>query len=119
MSHKTDDWKAEREAEYIVNTHRVMVYMAEWDDNVDTDSDELPDYIMTTILDSDGFLVNVTAAIAVSMWIGYEIGGAHAMQKPRARIMYNWVNNSPTVVRALERLRDRGELDEWICENVL
>ena len=37
---------------------------------------------MRAIQNSNGFLVNVIAEIAVSMWIGYEIGGAHAMEKP-------------------------------------
>ena len=119
MSHKTGDWQAEREARRIVRLHGVMVYMAEWDDNVEDDSDELPVYIMNAIRKCDGFLVNVTAAIRISMWIGYEIGGAHAMQKPRARIMYNWIRNLPSVVRALEWLGDREELDEWISKNVL
>ena len=75
MSHKTGDTVAEREAQYIKRKHRVMVYLAEWDDNVESDSNQLPDYIMKAIRKCDGFLVNVTAAIAVSMWIGYEIGG--------------------------------------------
>ena len=119
MSHKTGDRQAEREAQYISLMHRVMVYMAEWDDHVQTDSDQLPDHIMTAIRKCDGFLVNVSAEIAVSMWIGYEIGGAHAMQKPRARIMHEWITDLPSVVNVLERLRDRYELDRWIRKNVL
>ena len=103
MSHKTGDSQAEREAKYITIMHKIMVYMVEWDDNVESDTDQLPDYIMTAIRNCDGFLVNVTAEIAVSMWIGYEIGGAHAMRKPRASIMYRWITGLPSVVRALVR----------------
>ena len=119
MSHKTGDTHAEREAQYIKRKHRVMVYLVEWDDNVESDSNQLPDYIMNAIRKCDGFLVSVTAAIAVSMWIGYEIGGAHAMHKPRARIMYRAITNLPSVVRALDRLRSRNEIDTWIRRNVL
>ena len=108
MSHKTGDRQAETEAKYITNEHHVQVYMAEWDDNVQYDSNELPDYIMTAIRKSDGFLVHVIAKIAVSMWIGYEIGGAHAMSKSRAKIMYNDVRPLPSVVHALESLRSRS-----------
>ncbi len=119
MSHKTGDWQAEREARRIVLLPGVMVYMAEWDDNVEDDSDELPDYIMNAIRKCDGFLVNVIAAIRISMWIGYEIGGAHAMQKPRAKIMYDSIAGLPSVVNALERLRNRYEVDHWILKNIL
>lgn len=82
------------------------------------DSDNLPDHIMRAIRKSDGFLVNVVADIAVSMWIGYEIGGAHAMEKSRAKIMYRQVGRLPSVVGALETLRNRNELDRWITRNV-
>lgn len=118
MSHKTGDKQAEAEARYIAEKHRVQVYMAEWDDNVQGDSVELPNDIMKAIRKSDGFLVNVVAAIAVSMWIGYEIGGAHAMEKSRAKIMYNRVGGLPSVVGALKTLSDRNELDAWIVRNV-
>ena len=117
MSHKTGDSKAEKIANYISEKHRVQVYMAEWDDNVHNvhgDSNELPDQIMTAIRESDAFLVNVIAEIAVSMWIGYEIGGAHAMEKLRAKIMYTEVSRLPSVVGALKPLRNRTELDIWI-----
>ena len=87
LSHKIGDKQAEAEAKYIAEKHRVQVYMAEWDDNVQGDSIELPNNIMIAIRKSDGFLVNVVAEIAVSMWIGYETGGAHAMEKSRAKIM--------------------------------
>jgi hypothetical protein len=119
MSHKSGDHQAEGEAQYIMQRHGVAVYMVEWDDHVDSDSTELPDYIMTTIRRSSGFLVNVTAQIAVSMWIGYEIGGAHAMGKSRAKIMYSLVPHLPSVVAALDSLRDRFALDQWITTNVL
>ena len=114
LSHKTGDAKAEVEARYIADKHRVQVYMAEWDDEVYGDSSALPDHIMKAIRQSDGFLVNVIAEIAVSMWIGYEIGGAHAMGKSRAKIMYGQVRRLPSVVGALRSLRNRGELDRWI-----
>ena len=114
MSHKTGDHEAEKIAKYISDNHRVQVYMTEWDDNVHGDSNELPDHIMTAIRESDAFLVNVIAEIAVSMWIGYEIGGAHAMQKSRAKFMYTEVSRLPSVVSALKTLRSRNELDIWI-----
>lgn len=114
LSHKTGDAKAEVEARYIADKHRVQVYMAEWDDEVYGDSSALPDHIMKAIRQSDGFLVNVIAEIAVSMWIGYEIGGAHAMGKSRAKIMYAQVPRLPSVVGALSSLRNRGELDRWV-----
>ena len=118
MSHKTGDIQAEQEARYISTKHGVQVYMAEWDDDVQGDSTELPDHIMNAIRKSDGFLVNVISAIAVSMWVGYEIGGAHAMQKSRAKIMYKEVPPLPSVVRALQPLRSRIKLDEWIVANL-
>ena len=118
MSHKTGDKQAEAEANYIAEQHRVQVYMAEWDDNVQGDSIELPNNIMMAIRKSDGFLVNVVAEIAVSMWIGYEIGGAHAMEKSRAKIMYSRVGRLPSVVGALKTLRSRTELDAWIIRNI-
>ena len=119
MSHKTGDGQAVVEARHIAQTYRVQVYMAEWDDNVEGDSNRLPDYIMTAIRKSNGFLVNVIAEIAVSMWIGYEIGGAHAMQKDRAKIMYRDVGRLPSVVGALTSLRSRRELDTWIRTHIL
>ena len=118
MSHKTGDQQAEAEAKYIAEKHRVQVYMAEWDDSVQGDSVELPNDIMKAIRKSDGFLVNVIAEIAVSMWIGYEIGGAHAMEKSRAKIMYSQVGRLPSVVGALKTLRNRNELDAWIIRYV-
>ena len=119
MSHKTGDYRAEIEAEYIAQKHGVHVYMAEWDNDVDGDSTVLPDYIMNAIRQSGGFLVNVRPDIKASMWIGYEIGGAHAMQKRRARIMYDSVYGLPSVVAALEKLSNRTALDRWITTNVL
>lgn len=118
MSHKTGDSQAEEEARYISEAHRVQVYLAEWDDLVDNDSNQLPEYILSAIRSSDGFLVSVIAQIVVSMWIGYEIGGAHAMSKRWAKIMYREVPHLPSVVGALPTLRDRGELDRWIRGNV-
>ena len=119
MSHKTGDNQAEVEARYIEQRHGVGVYMVEWDDHVNDDTNQLPNYIMNAIRESDGFLVNVIAQIVVSMWIGYEIGGAHAMRKSRAKIVYREVGRLPSVVGALESLRSRSDLDHWITRNVL
>ena len=119
MSHKTGDSRAQSEATYIAQRHGVHVYMAEWDDEVDGDSPVLPDYIMNAIRQSNGFLVNVRPDIKASMWIGYEIGGAHAMQKRRASIMYDVVYGLPSVVAALAKLSTRAALDRWITTNVL
>ena len=118
MSHKTGDDQAETEARYIKREHRVKVYMAEWDGHVVGDSNQLPDYIMDAIRRSDGFLVSVIAEIVESMWIGYEIGGAHAMEKSRAKIIYERVGRLPSVVGALESLGSRRALDRWIVTNV-
>ena len=118
MSHKTGDTKAEREAKRISEKHKVGVYMAEWDKNIDGDSNELPEYIMRAIRICKAFLVHVVSAISDSMWIGYEIGGAHAMQKQRAKIMYERVFGLPSVVESLDSLNDRYDVDQWIRENV-
>ena len=114
MSHKTGDAQAETIAKDIANRHKIEIYMAEWDDTVQTGSIDLPEHIMRAIRKSDGFLVNVIAEIAVSMWIGYEIGGAHAMHKPRAKIMYAPVPRLPSVVSALASLTDQYAVDQWI-----
>ena len=119
MSHKTGDYRAEREAERISEEHKVGVYMAEWDENIDGDSKELPEYIMKAIRSCKGFLVHVVASIVDSMWIGYEIGGAHAMQMKRARIMAQKGSQLPSVVAALDPLDNTYEVDKWIRENVL
>ena len=118
LSHKTGDSSAERVAEHIHRVHGVLVYMAEWDDHIDTDTSALPDYIMYQIRQSDGFLVNVISAISVSMWIGYEIGGAHALNKSRAKIMHTTVV-LPSVVAALDSLDSDPALDNWIRTHVL
>lgn len=114
LSHKTGDTKAVGEANYIVQEDGVRVYMAEWDDNVHGESTDFPAYIMRAIGKCDGFLLNVIPEIGSSLWIGYEIGGAHAMGKTQAKIMYESVVSLPSVVNALLSLRDRGELDRWI-----
>lgn len=114
MSHKTGDIQAENIAKDIAARHQIEVYMAEWDDTVRFESDDLPEHIMLAIRESDGFLVNVIAEIAVSMWIGYEIGGAHAMQKPRAKIVFDTVPRLPSVVEALESLHSQYQVDQWI-----
>ena len=114
LSHKTGDTKAVIEAQYIVDKHRVQVYITEWDDKIFGDPVGLPDYIMSAIRKCDGFLLNVVPEIGNSLWIGYEIGGAHAMGKLQAKIMYESVARLPSVVNALLSLRNRGELDQWI-----
>ncbi len=119
MSHKTGDIHAEIEAMRIAEKHHVRVYMAEWDENVVGDTDELPDQIMDAIQESDAFLVHVIAQIKNSMWIGYEIGGAHAMSKERARIMHTKIDDDDliSVVRALDPLGTPFEVDSWIRRN--
>jgi len=118
MSHKTGDTQAEREAQYIQFMLDVKVYMAEWDPNVHGDSSALPDYIMRAIDASQAFLVHVIDEIKASMWVGYEIGGAHAKEKPRAKIMYRTVGGLPSVVRVLETLPSRCRLVMWLQHHV-
>lgn len=117
LSHKTGDPTAVNVANYISGKHKnVRVYMAEWDDGIpETAENELPDRIMDAIQESEGFLVNVTDPIVVSMWVGYEIGGAHALQKPRAKFMTSHVSKLPSVVSALRTLHDFDALDVWIA----
>ena len=117
MSHKTNDWAAEREARYISSKHNVAVYMAEWDGGIQNpNSLALPAYIMHAIGASCGFLVHVILEIGTSMWIGYEVGVAHALDTRRARITYNAGQRLtlPAVVGALPSLDDRTALDWWI-----
>lgn len=118
MSHKTGDKAAESEARYISRKHNVAVYMAEWDRRIINPSSlALPAYIMGAIHASRGFLVHVIAQIKDSMWIGYEVGGAHVFGKRRARITYNANPPSPSlpaVVGALPPLGDQAALDRWI-----
>ena len=118
ISHKTNDHHAEHLARDITRRHRLVTYLAEWDPNVNTDSPSLPDYIMGQIRTSQGFLVSVGPQIAISMWVGYEIGGAHAHGVPRAKIMFDAPRPMPSVVEALEALRNRPQLDAWITTNV-
>lgn len=114
LSHKTGDDTAEIVARHIADEYHVEVYLAEWDDRIYGDSIGLPNHIMRAIRLSDGFLLNVIPEIGDSMWIGYEIGGAHAMNKSRAKIMFRPVEKLPSVVDALRPIRNRGELDLWI-----
>ncbi len=118
VSHKTNDSHAEDVAQYITRRHRIVTYLAEWDPNVDPDSRRLPDYIMAQIRTSQGFLVSVRPQIAISMWVGYEIGGAHAHRVSRAKLVFDAVHGMPSVVDALDALRSRSELDTWITINV-
>ena len=73
---------------------------------------------MTHIRTSRGFLVSVRPQIAVSMWVGYEIGGAHAHRVPSAKLLFAAAPPMPTVVEALAPLRTRAELDTWITTHV-
>lgn len=119
LSHKTNDHGAEQEAKRIAVTHRVYVYMAEWDDHIsDTGSEQMPDYIMEKLKLSNGFLVYVSSKIAISMWVGYEIGGAHVMGKHRARIMPDSAVAVPSVVSALESLSSNYAVDRWIASYI-
>ena len=119
MSHKTGDRDAGRLADHIFGRHGVYVYMAEWDDDItDHSAGNLPDHLMEKIKESDGFLVNVTSQIAVSMWVGYEIGGAHALDKPRAKYDHTSVL-LPSVVEALETLTSLLDLSGWIEKHIL
>ena len=118
MSHRTGDTDAECEARYIQRKLGLKVYMAEWDADVHGDSNALPDYIMRAIDESRAFLVHVIDEIKVSMWIGYEIGGAHAKNKPRAKIMYRRVGGLPSVVRVLDTLDSRSRLVMWLRPHV-
>ena len=118
MSHRTGDTDAEYEARFIQHMLDVKVYMAEWDPNLHGDSNALPDYIMRAIDASRAFLVHVIDEIKDSMWIGYEIGGAHAKDKPRAKIMYCRVGGLPSVVRVLDTLDSRSRLVMWLRPHV-
>ena len=114
LSHKTGDPEAENIARYIQKKHRVNVYVAEWDDNVYGDSNHLPSYIMNIIKLTDGFLVNATRQVKDSMWIGYEVGGAHASEKIMAKTIFEYCPELPSVVSALRSLKNYEELDKWI-----
>ena len=118
ISHKTNDSHAEALALYITQKHRLVTYLAEWDPNANPSSPTLPDYIMTQIRTSRGFLVSVRPQIAISMWVGYEIGGAHAHGVPRAKLVFSAVGSMPSVVEALHALRSRQQLDAWITTNI-
>lgn len=77
----------------------------------------LPGYIMQAIGARRGRLVHVIARIVDSMRIGYEVGGAHALRKSRARIMYSAgvpAPPLPAVVGALDPLPNQAALDSWI-----
>ena len=115
LSHKTEDSAtAEALGQYIYNTYSVWVYLTKWDDNVESDDVALPDYIMYQIRACNGLLVSVTTRISVSMWVGYEIGGAHAMQKNLARYMHYNLPTLPSVVAALRPIESYSDLGNWI-----
>ena len=119
ISHTTNDSQAEEVARHITSQHGIVTYLAEWDPNVRHDSPELPDYIMHEIQTSHGFLVNVRPQIAISMWVGYEIGGAHAHRVPSAKMTFSHVPGMPSVVEALKSLMGYQDLDDWIRSYVL
>ena len=124
MSHKTGDAAAENVARHISSTENVAVYMAEWDSNIPNPAYVgLPDYILRVIKASVGFLVHVIDEIRHSMWVGYEVGVAHAFNKPRARIMYNVSPKSPApalpaVVSVLLPLDDCAQLSAWVIAHL-
>ena len=118
ISHKTNDPHAEELAQYITRRHHIVTYLAEWDPGVNPNSPTLPDYIMDHIRTSQGFLVSVRPQIAISMWVGYEIGGAHAHRVPRAKMVFDPVHAMPSVLEAIRALHTRSELDSWITANV-
>ena len=118
ISHKTNDPQVEDLARYITIQHGIITYLAEWDPNVWHDSLALPDYIMREIRNSQGFLVKVRPQIAISMWVGYEIGGAHAHGVPSAKMMFSHVSGMPSVVEALKSLMSYPDLDNWIGSHV-
>ena len=114
MSHKTGDSQAEALADHIYEKYGVFVYMVEWDDDAeDRGTETFPNNLMAKIYESDGFLVSVTSQIAVSMWVGYEIGGAHALDKPRAKYDKTTII-FPSVVETLKRLKSESDLRAWI-----
>lgn len=115
LSHKTGDSVADQVARHILNRHGMWVYMAEWDRAIQNHSpNALPEYIMRTINVSRALLVQVIPQISSSMWIGYEVGGAHAFNKPLAKTMFTPVSNLPAVVDALHSLVNWPALDAWL-----
>ena len=117
MSHKTYDLDADRLARHIWSNLNAAVYMAEWDGRIQNpNSLALPPYIMKAIDASRGLLVHVIAKITTSMWIGYEVGVAHALGKPRASITYNARQpvSLPAVIGALHSLGSQLDVDAWV-----
>ena len=115
ISHKTGDVQADNIGQHIVNVHRIGAYLVEWDPNVNPTSTSLPRYLLSQIGLSKGFLVNVTPSIAISMWVGYEIGGANAYQIESARANFSGQHtNMPSVVDCLPSLTNFTQLDQWI-----
>ena len=114
LSHKTGDTAAEELARKLAKKLRITVYMAEWDPNVSGDSPELPDYIRKHIETSNGFLVYANQKIA-TMWVGYEIGVAHATSRHRARVTTSLLEpDLPSVVLALRKLSNDYEIENWV-----
>ena len=118
ISHRTGDRHAEVLAEEITSNHKVTTYLVEWDDTVQGDSVELPNYIMNVISKCKGFLVCVQQDIGYSMWVGYEIGGAYAYNVSRAKVNFVYARNLPSVLEILESLTSQSQLDNWIRDNV-
>lgn len=114
LSHKTNDPTADALAELISRNYGATVYMAEWDDDMPDSQGTLPSYLMEKIRECDGFLVNVSSKIAVSMWIGYEIGGAHALSKSRAKYFPTHIPHLPSVLDDLRKLSDPTTLEHWV-----
>ena len=119
LSHKTGESAAEDLAKRLARKFLIAVYMAEWDSNVTNDSPTLPRYIRTKIKTSNGFLVYANPQIAISMWIGYEIGIADASSLPSARVTRSPYDRTlPSVVLALDKLSTDSEIDNWVQKHV-
>ena len=119
LSHKTGDSEAELLANQLARMFRIVIYLAEWDPNVTHDSPSLPGYIKRQIKTSNAFLVCANPQVAISMWVGYEIGIADASSLPCARVTKTFIDRKlPSVVRALRRLSTDSEIADWVRTNV-
>ena len=119
LSHKTGDLAAEDLAKWLAKMFSIVVYMAEWDPNVTSDSPSLPEYIKRQIKTSNGFLVCANPQIVISMWVGYEIGIANAFLVPSARVTKSYTDRKlPSVVYALTKLSTDTEIEIWVRKHV-
>ena len=74
---------------------------------------------MHNILTSRGSPVNFRPQIVLSMWDGWEIGGADGHSVPCGEMVLSCVRALPTVVEVLPALDGYQELDDRITRNVL